>query len=225
MKDDLQIIVCPICGATDLEIEKDQSLIKCDYCGTTFMVPQNEVKIVEHKVYVGSSCPSESSHISSKYHEVQDYEKLCTSKMKKAFVEFLPLWICAWLSAIIAYIAFSFDVKYINWENIVYNSYYEATFAMYITSLVAVPVFLVTATTCTVLRAKHLFMTDFCDIKPWKTLSKDERKSANTSWSLGLSVFQNPENHAGFFVLQILCGLASLMPLLFPAMQLANFAL
>ena len=43
MKDDLQIIVCPKCGATDLEIEKDQSLIKCDYCGTTFMVPQNEV--------------------------------------------------------------------------------------------------------------------------------------------------------------------------------------
>ena len=57
----------------------------------------------------------------------------------------------------------------------------------------------------------------------WKSLSKEERKSANLAWSLGLSIFMDSENHAGFFVLHFICGFATLTALLFPILQIANF--
>lgn len=220
---DLQIIVCPKCGANELSLDEDKALITCDYCGTTFISPQKEVKVVERKVYVDKHRKPEPSDISSNYHETEDYEKLCSAKMKQSFVKFLPLWICAWLSAIIAYVAFSLDVKYIDWENLQIDSVYNAVYAMYITSLIAIPVLIASATTCTCLKAKHLFMNDFCDIKAWKSLSKEERTSANLAWSLGLSIFTDSENHAGFFVLHFICGFATLTPLLFPILQIANF--
>ena len=167
---------------------------KCAYCGATFIVHTTET-VPENSITSKNETPTEYvCHVDlnpkpekpakNAYGHTED--KSFDKAIKTSFVKFLPLWILTWLSLIYSIIAFSVCIKY----NLAFTNY-QLALALNIISIVLTPSLLTASTTCTLMKAKRIFLQKDYEllekISAEKSLTKKEKKqlfsNANSAWS------------------------------------------
>ena len=188
-----QFIVCPHCNATEFSVDEN-GMGKCAYCGATFIVHTTET-VPENSITIKSETPTEYvCHVDlnpkpekpakNAYGRTED--KSFDKAIKTSFVKFLPLWISTWLSLIYSIIAFSVCLKY----DLAYTNN-DLALALNIISIVLTPSLLTASATCTLMKAKRIFLQKDYEllekISAEKSLTKKEKKqlfsNANSAWS------------------------------------------
>ena len=189
-----KFIVCPHCNATEFSVDEN-GMGKCAYCGATFIVhttetvPKNSITSksetpTEYVCHVDLS-PKPEKPAKNAYGHTED--KSFDKAIKTSFVKFLPLWISTWLSLIYSIIVFSVCIKY----DLAYTNN-DLALALNIVSIVLTPSLLTASATCTLLKAKRIFLQ-----KDYELL---EKISAEKSLTKKETVFKRK------FRMEQLCG-------------------
>ena len=198
-KSEVEFIVCPHCSSTEFSIEEN-GMGKCNYCGANFIV--HTTKTATKNVTSHKSAPTNGSETTPEYVCHVDLnpkperpaknayghteDKSFDKAIKTSFVKFLPLWISTWLSLIYSIVVFSVCIKY----DLAHTNN-DLALALNIVSAVLTPSLLTASATCTLLKAKKIFLQKdyellekICEETP---LTKKEKKklfsNANLVWS------------------------------------------